>query len=160
MNILTCSYSLRKFFVALRLTLLLTKPQQEHLSNIMISTTQGGFDGKIKNIPELSMCNIHRTSVGKFLSESPWPTDLVQSSYQLYVAAQIAIKARKTKSPVYVIIDDTIAEKTKPSSKALRPIAGCGFHHSHLKGKRVYGHQMVCVLLECGGLRLPYCMEI
>ena len=27
-------------------------------------------------------------------------------------------------------------------------------------GKRVYGHQMVCVLLECGGLRLPYCMEI
>lgn len=160
MNIITCTESLRKFLIVLRLTLLLTKPQLDHLASLIVSAVQGGFDGKMKNIPELSMRNIHRTSIGKFLSKSPWPTSLVMDKYQLYVLAQISLQARKTGYPVYAILDDTISEKTKPSSKALRPTEGCSFHHSHLRKKRVYGHQIVCVLLECGELKLPYYMEL
>lgn len=160
MNIITCTERLRKFLIVLRLTLLLTKPQLDNLASLIVSAIQGGFDGKIKNVPELSMHNIHRTSIGKFLSKSPWPTGLVMNSYQLYVLAQIRLQARNTGMPIHVILDDTIAEKTKPSSKAKRPTEGCGYHHSHLKKKRVYGHQIVCVLLECGGLRLPYYMEL
>lgn len=159
MNIITCTESLRKFLITLRLTLLLTKPQLANLTSITASAMQGGFDGKIINVPELSMRNVHRTSIGKFLSKSPWPTSLVMDRYQIYVLAQINLQVRKTGFPVYVILDDTIAEKTKPSSKALKPIEGCSFHHSHLRKKRVYGHQVVCVLLECGGLKLPYYME-
>jgi transposase len=160
MNIITCTESLRKFLIVLRLTLLLTKPQLDHLASLIVSAVQGGFDGKMKNIPELSMRNSHRTSIGKFLSKSPWPTSLVMDKYQLYVLAQISLQARKTGYPVYAILDDTISEKTKPSSKALRPTEGCSFHHSHLRKKRVYGHQIVCVLLECGELKLPYYMEL
>lgn len=160
MNIITCTESLRKFLIALRLTFLLTKPQIANLASIIASAMQGGFDGKITNVPELSMRNVHRTSIGKFLSKSPWPTSLVMDKYQLYVLAQINLQARKTGCPVYVILDDTISEKTKPSSKALRPTEGCSVHHSHLRRKRVYGHQIVCVFLECGGLKLPYYMEL
>lgn len=160
MNIITCTESLKKFLIILRLTLLLTNPQLDNLSSLIVSAVQGGFDGKVKNVPELSMRKIHRTSIGKFLSKSPWPTSLVINSYQLYVLAQIRLQARNTGLPIHVILDDTIAEKTKPSSKAKKPIEGCGFHHSHLKKKRVYGHQIVCVLLECGGLRLPYYTEL
>lgn len=160
MNIITCTESIRKFLIVLRLTLLLTKPQLNHLASFLSAGVQGGFDGKINNVPELSMYNIHRTSTGKFLSRSPWPTSLVLNSYQLYALARITKLTRETGSPIYVILDDTIAEKTKPSSKAKRPIAGCCFHHSHLKKKRVYGHQIVCVLLECAGVRLPYYMEL
>lgn len=160
MNIITCTESLRKFLIALRLTFLLTKPQITNLASIIASAMQGGFDGKIINVPELSMRSVHRTSIGKFLSKSPWPTSIIMDRYQLYVLAQIRLQSRKTGCPVYVILDDTISEKTKPSSKALKPTEGCSIHHSHLKRKRVYGHQIVCVLLECGGLKLPYYMEL
>lgn len=147
MNLITCTENLRKFLIVLRLTLLLTKPQLDHFASLIVSAVQGGFDGKLKNVPELSMRNIHRTSTGI-------------NSYQIYVLAQIRLQARKTGLPIYVILDDTIAEKTKPSSKAKKPTEGCGYHHSHLKKKLVYGHQIVCVLLECGGLRLPYYMDL
>lgn len=58
--------------------------------------------------------------------------------------------------PIYVIADDTICEKTVPSSKAEQPISGCGFHRSHLENKTVYGHQFVTVMMRCGSLTLPY----
>lgn len=151
MNIITCTESLRKFLIVLMLTLLLTKHQLANITSIIVSAMQSGFDGKIKNVLELSMRNVHRTSIGKFLSKSPWPTSLVMDRYQLYVLAQINLQARKIGCPVYAILDDTIAEKTKPSSKALKPTEGCSYHHSHLRKKRVYGHQIVCVLLTCGG---------
>jgi hypothetical protein len=133
MNIITCTESIRKFLLILRLNLLLTRPQLNHLTSFISSGFQGGFNGKIINVPELSMRKIHRTAVGKFLAKSPWPTHLVLYSYQFYVITCIRQQAMKTGWPIYVVLDDTIAEKTKPSSKAKRPIAGCGFHYSHLK---------------------------
>lgn len=81
-------------------------------------------------------------------------------SYQFYVITRISKQALETGAPIHVVLDDTIAEKTKPSSKAKRPIAGCSFHYSHLKKKQVYGHQVVSVLLECADLKLPYYMEL
>ncbi|MDU7440149.1 MAG: hypothetical protein E7L05_06140, partial [Clostridium sp.] len=55
--------------------------------------------------------------------------------------------SKATNSPIYVAIDDTISERTVPSSKALKPIEKCSFHNSHLKRKTVYGHQLVTVCL-------------
>jgi hypothetical protein len=43
-----------------------------------------------------------------------------------------------------------------PSSKAQNTIQGCSFHKSHLKGKTVYGHQFVTVMLRCGRTVLPF----
>lgn len=47
-----------------------------------------------------------------------------------------------------------------PSSKAKKPTEKCGFHNSHLKGKTVYGHQLVKVMLLCDNLVLLYTMAI
>jgi hypothetical protein len=160
MDIITCTESIRKFLIILGLKLLLTQPQLNHLASFISSGVRGGFNGKIINVPELSMRKVHRTSVGNFLAKSPWATHLVLNNYQFYVITRISQQALKTGCPIYVVMDDTIAEKTKPSSKAKRPIAGCGFHYSHLKKKKVYGHQVVCVLLECGGIKLPYYMKL
>ncbi len=58
--------------------------------------------------------------------------------------------------PIFVITDDTICFKTRPSSKAKHPIESAGFHFSHLKRKQDYVHQTVAVLLSCNGITLPY----
>ena len=39
-------------------------------------------------------------------------------------------------------------------------IEKCSFHNSHLKGKNVYGHQILVSLLSCDGLVLPYSIDI
>ena len=49
-------------------------------------------------------------------------------------------------------MDDTIASKTKPLSRALHPIEDAYFHQSHLKKKQDYGHQAVAVMLSCNGI--------
>ncbi|KYH29722.1 hypothetical protein CLTEP_26970 [Clostridium tepidiprofundi DSM 19306] len=64
--------------------------------------------------------------------------------------------SRTTGQPIYVIIDDTISERTIPSSRAKSSIELCGFHHFHTKNKKVYGHQIVGVLLQCGDITIPY----
>ena len=53
-------------------------------------------------------------------------------------------------------MDDTIASKTKPLSRALHPIEDAYFHQSHLKKKQDYGHQAVAVMLSCNGIVLNY----
>lgn len=69
-------------------------------------------------------------------------------------------KSKESRQPIYFIIDDTISEKTKPSSKVTSPIEKCSFHNSHLKGKNVYGHQILVSLLSCDWLVLPYSIDI
>ena len=65
-------------------------------------------------------------------------------------------EAALTGKPVFCIVDDMIAAKTKPSSRALHPIEDAYFHQSHLKGKQDYGHQAVSVMLSCNGIVLNY----
>lgn len=50
--------------------------------------------------------------------------------------------------------------KNKAWSKAKDPIEKCLFHHSHLKGKNVYGHQILVSLLSCDGLVFQYSIDI
>lgn len=62
--------------------------------------------------------------------------------------------------PLFVIHDDTIAQKTKPSSQARSPIEQAGFHHSHLLGKVVWGHQVQATVLECSNLSLIHSIDL
>jgi len=82
--------------------------------------------------------------------------ELVLKSLKEHVIDRIWKLSEATGEPIYVIIDDTICEKTVPSSKAKRPTEKCGFHKSHLENKTVYGHQLVTVMLRCGNVVLPY----
>ena len=158
-TIISDELSIYKFFKQLNFDFYLTNPQLKHLENIMNAMISKGFNGKISDIAELAPAR-HRTSITRFLSNSSWNENLLKRSLKAYIVELIWNKSRESKKPIYFIVDDTISEKTKPSSKAINPIEKCSFHNSHLKGKTVYGHQILVSLLSCDGLVLPYSIDI
>lgn len=160
MKTITQNKSIMKFLFALNLFLLLTLPQRKHFVSFMEAFMLDSFKGKTSNMPEICHVEIHRTSIGHFLNNSTWSDDLVKKSYNNFVLLQVQRLASTTSSPVYVIADDTVSEKTKPSSKARKPTEKAVFVYSHLKKKKVYGHQFVGVILECAGQRFPYYLEM
>lgn len=151
--------SISNFFKQLNFDLYLTKPQLKHLESIMNAMICTGYNGKISDVAQLAS-HTHRTSVTRFLSKSTWNETLLNKSLQSLVINLIWERSKKTNEPIYFIIDDTISEKTKPSSKAVNTIQKCSFHNSHLKGKIVYGHQIIVSLLSCSALVLPYSINI
>jgi hypothetical protein len=160
MKIITNNKSILKFLITLRITLLLTLPQQKHFVNLIQVFMMDGFRGKTNNIAELCHIKVHRTSIGHYLNESPWSDDLVKQTYNRYVLEEIQRLSKATLQPVYVVADDTVSEKTRPSSKAKNPTQKCVFVYSHLKKKTVYGHQFVGIMLECAGKQFPYYLEM
>ncbi|MGL5416028.1 MAG: IS701 family transposase [Clostridium sp.] len=158
-TIISNELPLHNFFKKLNFDLYLTKPQINHLENIMNAMIPKGFNGKVSDVAELAPAR-HRTSITRFLSSSSWDEMLLNKALKSYVVDLIWTRARETKQTIYFIVDDTISEKTKPSSKANNPIEKCSFHNSHLKRKNVYGHQILVSLLSCDGLVLPYSIDI
>jgi len=158
-SIISKELSIDNFFNQLKFDLYLTKPQLNHLKNMMNAMISKGFKGKMSDVSEL-ISQRHRTSITRFLSNSNWDENLLKQSLMALVLELIWKKSRETNKPIYFIVDDTISEKTKPSSKAVNTIEKCSFHNSHLKGKTVYGHQILVSLLSCDGLVLPYSIDI
>src|SRR3712207_9148210 len=117
--------SLYKFFKQLNFDLYLTKPQLKHLEGIMNAMILKGFNGKVSDIAELASKR-HRTSITRFLSKSNWDENLLINALKSKVIDLIWNKSEKSQKPIYLIIDDTISEKTKPSSKAVNPIEKIG----------------------------------
>nr|WP_238475977.1 transposase [Clostridium manihotivorum] len=158
-TIISDELSIHKFFKQLNFDLYLTKPQLKHLESIINAMLSKGYKGKISDIAELASQR-HRTSITRFLASSSWNEDFLIKALKKLVVELIWSKSKETNKPIYFIIDDTISEKTKPSSKAKNIIEKCSFHNSHLKGKTVYGHQILVSLLSCDGLVLPYSIDI
>lgn len=158
-TIISDELTIYKFFKQLNFDLYLTKPQLKHLESIINAMVSKGYNGKVSDVGELASQR-HRTSITRFLSNSTWDETLLVKSLKGLVLELIWSKSRETNKPIYFIIDDTISERTKPSSKAKNNIEKCSFHSSHLKGKTVYGHQILVSLLSCDGLVLPYSIDI
>ncbi len=95
----------------------------------------------------------------KFLSEGVWNTNYAWKALRKFVINIIYRCSRISNLPIFAIYDDTISEKTKPQLKARNPIQEASFHYSHLKGKQVYGHQLLAAMLSCGKKVLPYSIE-
>lgn len=158
-SIITKSSSIIKFLKESRFTIYFNKPQLHIIALIIYAMIKKGFSGKVTDVSE-SMPFRHRTNIGRFLSKSPWNEDYVERALRNLVIKKIWDISRTTGEPIYVAIDDTISERTVPSSKALKPIEKCGFHNSHLKGKVVYGHQLVTLMLICDDVVMPYSISI
>lgn len=142
--------SLRK----LNLTQNLSHIAIKHIITIIITIFSFGYRGKTVNFERNS--DNHRTTVAYFLNKGKWDSNLLETVIKQTVMNIIYSESEKSGKPVFVIIDDTIASKTKPPSKALHPIEDAYFHQSHLKGKQDYGHQAVGVMLSCNGITLNY----
>ena len=122
--------------------------------SILISIFLSGYHGKTTDFAKNSSC--HRTTIAHFLNSGKWDESLLSDTLKRSVIEIIYSEAARTRKPVFCIVDDTIASKTKPSSQALHPIEDAYFHQSHLKGKQDYGHQAVSVMLSCNGIVLNY----
>mgnify|MGYP002576752810 FL=1 len=122
--------------------------------SILISIFLSGYHGKTTDFAKNSSC--HRTTIAHFLNSGKWDESLLSDTLKRSVIEIIYSEAARTGKPVFCIVDDTIASKTKPSSRALHPIEDAYFHQSHLKGKQDYGHQAVSVMLSCNGIVLNY----
>ena len=118
--------------------------------SILISIFISGYHGKTTDFAKNSSC--HRTTIAHFLNSGKWDDSLLSDALKQPVIEIIYSEAARTGNPVFCIVDDTIASKTKPLSRALHPIEDAYFHQSHLKKKQDYGHQAVAVMLSCNGI--------
>ena len=102
--------------------------------SILISIFISGYHGKTTNFAKNSSC--HRTTIAHFLNSGKWNDSLLSDTLKQSVIEIIYSEAARTGNPVFYIVDDTIASKTKPLSRALHPIEDAYFHQSHLKKKQ------------------------
>ena len=122
--------------------------------SILISIFISGYHGKTTDFAKNSSC--HRTTIAHFLNSGKWNDSLLTDTLKQSVIEIIYSEAARTGNPVFCIVDDTIASKTQPLSRALHPIEDAYFHQSLLKKKQDYGHQAVAVILSCNGIVLNY----
>lgn len=157
-NILTEKSPINQFLFSIGFFLYFSKPVLKHIEQFIKGSTQKGYKGTVTDIVNLSLANCHRTTFGKFLSEGVWNINLAWKGIKKIVV-KIIFEYSSSGLPIFAIYDDTIAEKTKPSSQATSVIQEASFHHSHLKGKQVYGHQLLTTMLSCGKKTLPYYIQ-
>ena len=138
----------------LRLYQFFSMTTMKHIMAIVLASLFTGYKGKTVDFEKYSTC--HRTSIAHFLNHGKWNDDLLESVLRTAVVNCIYGESKRTGSPVFCMIDDTISSKTKPSSRAKHPIEDAYFHQSHLKKKQDYGHQAVGIMLSCNGIVLNY----
>ncbi|MDI3311900.1 MAG: IS701 family transposase [Thermoanaerobacterium sp.] len=158
-NRITENSSIIQYLLKLNFALYFTKPVIRHIVEFIIAATQKGYSGTVTDIVNLSFANCHRTTFGKFLSQGVWNIEYAWRAIRREVIRIIFELSQTRKKPIFVIFDDTIAEKTKPLLQAKHSIQATGYHQSHLKGKQVWGHQLLVMMLSCGKVVLPYYIE-
>lgn len=151
MNSLTHHQRINKGFQAWNLPLYFSKPVLRHLLHAVDGLSSQGFTGKLTEIHAASHHPKHRTTLGHFLQHSPW-----EESYLLRQMKQHVHDQLSKHEPAFLIIDDTISKKTKPSSQAASPTEACSFHFSHTEGKSVFGHQVVQLMIADEQRAYPY----
>ena len=105
-----------------------------YLISILINIFISGYQGKTADFAKNSFNN--KTTIEHFLNPGKWDDSLLSDTLKQPVIEIIYSEAARTGNPVFCIVDDTIASKTKPLSRALHPIEDAYFHQSHLKKKQ------------------------
>ena len=153
-NIIQESETIYKCFKEIKITQIFTHIVIKHLLSIVIATISLGYKGKTVDFERYSPC--HRTTIAYFLNHGKWDDTKLEAAIKSRVLTVIYEEAIMSGKPIYVIVDDTISSKTKPSSRAMCPIEDAYFHQSHLKKRQDYGHQAVSIMLSCNGITLCY----
>ena len=134
MESISANTQIRNFFTELGLDNIYKRKVITHLVSIITAMAIKGFSAKMTDIEEIS--GRHRTTSSYFLSKSPWDEKPLKELIKKQSFKHVAALAKQTGVPIFASVDDTVNPKTKPSSRALKPMGGTEFHHSHLLGKR------------------------
>ncbi|QAV27664.1 IS701 family transposase [Neobacillus thermocopriae] len=148
MNRLAHHQGIHKFFMTLGLALYFSKPVIKHLVHLVDALTTKGFSGTLTDVRYWSFHPNHRTTLSHFFTKSPWNEEKLLEKLQEWVLRQIERLAKRTNQPLFLSIDDTICQKTKPSSRATHAIQGCDWHYSHSEKKSIWGHSLVWFMVH------------
>jgi hypothetical protein len=157
-SILSNNELINKFFEENDLDFYYTKTAVKHLKEFVVAASSKGFTAKTTDIAEFSVN--HRTTIGHFLSNGVWDEKYIDRIIKKEVTHFMLNQSKNTTQPIFVSTDDTVNKKTKPSSQAKSPIEKAGFHHSHLLGKTVWGHQVLATMIGCMGHTLNYDLQL
>lgn len=160
MNRLAHHQGVHKFFSMLGLSLYFSKPVIKHLVHIVDAMISKGFSGTLTDIHYWSFHPNHRTTLSHFFSKSPWKEETLLHKLQQWVLHRVKRHAKQENSPIFVSIDDTICQKTKPSSQAEHVIQGCDWHYSHADKKSVWGHALVWLMIHTMTQAFPFSFRL
>lgn len=107
----------------------------EYIIAIMLAIFSIGYHGKTVDIEKHG--DKHRTSISRFLQNDHWDASPLEIAMKHLIIRTIYEEAERSGKPILCMVDDTIASKTKSSSKATHPIEAAYFHFSHLKKSRI-----------------------
>ncbi|MBE2912737.1 transposase, partial [Anoxybacillus flavithermus] len=124
MNRLAHHQGIHKFFTMLGLALYFSKPVMKHLVHIVDAMITKGFSGTLTDLHHGSFHPNHRTTLSHFFTKSPWEEETLLRKLQQWVLHRVERSSKRENQPIFVSIDDTICQKTKPSSRATHAIQG------------------------------------
>lgn len=125
-----------------------------HTEDFIRAGVQAEFSGKAAEAAYHS--EYHRTATAHFMNEGCWEESEPDKAVRNSVKGTISGKSRESGKPVFFSIDDTVCCRRKPSSQAKAPAESTAFHHSHLLGKQVCGHQVTAAAFSCDDIALNY----
>ncbi|MEB3749923.1 hypothetical protein EP10_000762 [Geobacillus icigianus] len=160
MNRLAHHQRIHKFFMTLGLALYFSKPVIKHLVYLVDALTTKGFSGTLTDVRYWSFHPNHRTTLSHFFTKSPWNEEKRLEKLQEWILRQIERLAKRENQPLFVSIDDTICQKTKPSSRAARAIQGCDWHYSHKDHQSVWGHSLVWLMVHTFTQAFPFAFRL
>jgi hypothetical protein len=160
MNRLPHHQGIDKFLSILGLALYFSKPLMNHLVHVIDALTTKGFAGTLTDIHHLSFHPKHRTTLSHFFTKSPWNEAILLRKLQQWILCHLERASKRENAPLFVSIDDTICQKTKPSSRAQHTIEGCGWHYSHAEGWSIWGHSLVWLLVHTMSQTFPFAFRL
>lgn len=137
-----------------------SKSVVSHLVSFIDGMLHVGFTGKLSEIHSFSYNQKHRTTLGYFLKRSPWNEEFLQRLLRKNIDTKIKSSSQESTKPTFLLLDDTVNKKTKPSSQAKSPMESTGFHFSHTNGKSVWGHNQVTMMIQNNEKTYPYDFEL
>lgn len=87
---------------------------------IIHSVFMPGYHGKIANTKYFS--EKHRTSIAHFLNDGKWDSLEVERSFRKQVVDTVYHESRKSRQPVFCIVDDTIASHKRLRHRHCTPL--------------------------------------
>ncbi len=160
MNRLAHHQGIHKFFTTLGLALYFSKPVMKHLVHIVDAMITKGFSGTLTDLHHGSFHPNHRTTLSHFFTKSPWEEETLLEKLQQWILRRVERIAKQENQPLFVSIDDTICQKTKPSSRATHAIQGCDWHYSHTEKKSIWGHSLVWLMVHTAAQAFPFAFRL
>ena len=102
----------------------------------------------------------HLTTLSHFFTKSSWDEERLLGKLQEWILRRIGRLVERKNQPLFVSIDDTICQKTRPSSRATHAIEGCDWHYSHNDHQSVWGHSLVWLMVHTFTQAFPFAFRL